>query len=1109
MANVYDLSNMKDTLKGSDYNVNRFKGLQAKIKLCTVPWDQHGNNVIDWKSNEQRNEYFDQLEGHVFDQSTNWNYKNLEVWKAGLGKHAGDIRVPLPYAEGIQFNYVFVELYEVPVEGGNIERRETYFYFLNGLESKAASTTLLALELDTWTTYWPSVSVAGINLNRGHYFHAKAPAVKFLENPIENSLGLTELEPDLPSLQPKVAHSELVSFAKSEPRICVATTGDFTDRRSWFTIIPTGPENEPDARPVSFPAATTPGSQDAPWNPSFDNDRGDYNTTDTVGLKSSVKQMQNGSGSPETLNVYSMTPADYLKFVAYARQDMIQIIDSVKAVYVLDSALINEGGAFTQWGVSFKKVSQSADPKLIGSFSPTQEMFAYPDIAKDFAKLYTRQFARLEISNLQGQKAEISIEEIAETIDVYARSSTLFPYLKLEALLDGVGGRGIKKYAVRPLGTMEASSFGGRWEDYLFDLDIPLFGITVARDQDVAQHDLPKRQQSARASKVEEVYRKARADAAWAAATETIGAVFTNAQADTELARLNETDRARVGYDNSILGAENARDIALANAMKDYGNSTAIINNAFDSGQLENVKALSNSQRAATTGKSNAGIAARGTISLAEISAVASRDTSLADLNMAWDHWKLAAMPIERERLIGKRENSDWNRGGLLNSMQDRWDYVWRSKGVLFSTLVEAARVTAGMGLLTSAQVAAYGAIGSGVSSLPGPSIGSSVEPDSSASGAASGVSGAFAGLASMNPVNMAFTLAINEKIWELQVKQINIQYAESANEYMELNGTTFSYRNRGTKHAEMDHNKFVSELDIEFQINSVFRDWKADQLTTDDIETRKFDVGNLNVATIYNATIQSSTIESGITIAVADNNYSLAMINSTADYDTRLQVLTNNRATDRFVQEADLTQSNLNATSNFETSLAIAIASRDLSITNLDRAYNTHTLANGRTAEASIFGIDTTLAMDYLGADTELGKSRGAWNSDLLSAVQGVPSETTPAAGKAWVDQWGLRGLEVRVLRCTDAVAEQAASTFMLYGYRAPALFVQNPTISMMTGFTYWEGEGLWLKGDLINESNKQILRAIFARGTTVWADPTLIFNIDITANRPIEEEA
>ena len=78
-----------------------------------------------------------------------------------------------------------------------------------------------------------------------------------------------------------------------------------------------------------------------------------------------------------------------------------------------------------------------------------------------------------------------------------------------------------------------------------------------------------------------------------------------------------------------------------------------------------------------------------------------------------------------------------------------------------------------------------------------------------------------------------------------------------------------------------------------------------------------------------------------------------------------------------------------------------------------------------------------------------------------------------------------------------------------MLYGYRAPALFVQNPTISMMTGFTYWEGEGLWLKGDLINESNKQILRAIFARGTTVWADPTLIFNIDITANRPIEEEA
>lgn len=1117
MVDVFDLSNSDPFRTKTRFDADKFKGLKAKVKLCWVPWDQNWTNVIDWKSDDQRNSYFDNLEGHVLDEETGWNYRNLEVWKAGLGKHAGDIQVPLPYAEAIQFNYVWVELYEVPVPGGDIERREHYGYFLSGLESKAASTTLLALELDTWTTYWPSMSIGGINLRRGHYFHAKTSAAAFLENPLENSLGLIEPEPDLPILQPKVAHSELVSFQKSEPRICIATTGDFTDRRSWFTVIPRDVEDEPDARAVAFPAATTPGSMNTPWNRPFDAPRGDYNTTETVGHKASVKQMSNGQGSPETLNVYSMTPTDYLTFVAYARQDMVQILDSVKGVYVLDSALITEGASFTQWGFTFKPVRQSADPKLIKSFKPSQDMFAYPDIAKDFAKLYTTQFARIEISNLQGQKAEISVEDIAETLDVYARSSSLFPFLKLEALLDGVGGRGIKKYAVRPLGNLEASSFGGRWEDYKFDLDIPLFGITVAKDQDVAQHEIARREQDARVAKVNELYAKGRADENWLADRGTISADLTNAVAEYENTRYNDTDRTNTAFSNAIKAATNERDTSLATTLKDYNNTSASIDNTYDNAQLENLKTMANAQRSASTARANALINVYTIEANGPLEASTARDNTRDTLQMSYDRWFNYARFVEEVKIHGvapgwnSNEKVEWAKGGVLPNMRNRYDSVWASKLSLFNLMIDAATATAGMGLLTSAKVSAYGTVGSGVSSLPGPSINSSYEGGGTTvgEGGASIGTGAFAGLAAMNPVNMAFTLAINEAIWELQVKQVNIQYSSYADETMELKGTSFTYRGRGTKRAEYDHNSFVSGWEIDMNIWEVDRNFGADRLLNDDLETRKLSTGTAVADRSYHTSIVVNQNNAGAIGNASKNNLEKDQANYTADYDTRLTVIGNDRSVSRFVQQADFDRANLNTGANFDTSSEIALANRTLGYTLLERNYALKNATVPRSMRARFNRIDTTLQLDRLGADVDLGKANGAWSSEFLRSVQGEPGQYGESSGKAWIDQWGLRGLEVRVLRCTDAIAEQAASTFMLYGYRTPGLFVRNPKISTMTAFTYWEGDGVWLQGDLINESNKQLIRKIFERGVTVWSDPTLIFNVDITANRPAEEEA
>lgn len=1075
---------------------------KAKIKLMSVPWDAKYEHVVDWKSEHDRDEWFESQDGYVWEDSTGWNFKSLEVWKAGMGKHEGTISVDLPYEAALNYNYLAVELYEQPVPGGEGNRREVYFYFLTSLNKISPSTTTLYLELDTWTVYRNSVNFEAINLERGHHFLSKTSAAKFLSNPLENNLGVTAPEPDLPALKPKVSYTQLVSYSKSSPRVCIATTGDFQNLRSWFTVVPKTANENPDSRPVAWPEASTPGEMSAYWNKSFNKGRGNYNAFDSVGLKTSVANHKIGRGTPEGLRVYSMDPVEFNEFINWAKQNALQVIESIKAIYVLDSAVISESTEVTQWGYTFKQVNQTSSPKLLEELGITKAMFGYEANAADYAKLYTSQFATIEVSNSQGGKAEIAIEEIAKTLSFYSRASSLFPFLKLEALIDGVGGSGVKSYAVKPLQEVSAKIFGSQWENFVFDLDVPIYSIYVDKAQEVGQKEIAARDNAARAAAAEKVIADEMTDLSW---------------------RLSLRDRIAWHYatDNSIKSDRTtqtaAMNLAYANAMRlidlEETNTNRDIDTAYDNAGLSIDVDDSNTTADLSKNKANAERIASNTKVTAEDSAeVAARVAGkTAEINNS--NAKLSAELPYKLWFDTERETARIAFRDKQKNLMDNFDDVWRNNTNLYNVSKNIAISSEAMGVMTSANLAAYGALGSGLNSIPAADLGGMIGSGGKGARASMGGAGlgAVAGVAVLDSIKSFFNVKeINEQIWNLQAASSFMLHGEGGT-YAVINPVDKDrepviYSGPGLKETEFNHSLdndlagYVMQLaneQVDYDAGVTIRD-NAETLSKQYAETladRSYAVETANIADNYNVVLGN----------ILKNNL-VSIANYNADYSVGSANLQRRIAKDEAIRESVKLKDSVNLEDKLDTDRAIAEATKATTTANIDTAIDRYRVNSlNENYEQKTNNAEDSQSTGKLSNSVDLGLKQAAWTAEFLRSVQGAPSSIGEASGKAETDVWGQRGLVVSVRRCTDSTAKQAAGIFSRYGYMADGTMVEDINLSVMTAFSYWKGSGLWITGDRVNETNKEIFRRAFERGITVWSSPTLIFNVKLSENKTV----
>jgi len=113
-------------------------------------------------------------------------------------------------------------------------------------------------------------------------------------------------------------------------------------------------------------------------------------------------------------------------------------------------------------------------------------------------------------------------------------------------------------------------------------------------------------------------------------------------------------------------------------------------------------------------------------------------------------------------------------------------------------------------------------------------------------------------------------------------------------------------------------------------------------------------------------------------------------------------------------------------------------------------------------------------------------------------------PVQTNPTGGNVYAYNEGQIGLDFRVKTLQPGIIDQVTSEWFRFGYSYNGyVYLDNiQKLKQMKHFTYWRTGEIWITGQDINESNKEILRKAFMMGTTIWSDPSKIGVINVKQN-------
>lgn len=1139
MAEWDDLSNLEEQVFSTEtqFDYDKWSDIDnAVLTFTNVNWDAEYKSVVDWKTDEARDLYFDTLQ-NKYTIDSGWNFKQLEQFNVRAGKHMGVIRVAEPYESMIKFNYVKIELFRQPVNSEGT-RREIFYYFISPTISKIApNTTELILELDSWTTFKNSLNISGLNLTRGHYPTALTPTDVYLENPLDNNYGLTTLEPDLPSVKPLISNEKLISFQKNSPRVCIATTADLSDTDSFWLNV-SDIKNVKQDQNKSMPPSDW-------WNSRLggDNDKSYLGHNGSAPI-AAVGNNQNNNGVP-SLRVYSMAPATFDVFINFLRFRIPQVLKTIQGVFLLDSELISEGTEIDFFTYKLKPVVQQNSYKIIDTFKPSKEDFDYSDKYKDFAKLYTTQFAVMEVSNLQGKTVEISVEDISEGLEFYSRSSAAFPFLKLEAFINGIGGSDKRTYAVKPWNNMNAELFKSSWEDFNFDINIPVYGVFAEATEingmkvNAAIYDsinsantifkntkeLIDAREKNRNDDIDKIFNNKK---------DNIANTYTNTIAEINKEYDNRLNNINMDKDNSTIRVNknfNNRSDEIENV---YTNTISMINKEFDNVSDEIFRIRANTRALNNMNFDNAG----------DEKTINDRNTNLTFDNRKNElgaiEWKAQQDLVFLSRVSNRKNNEtiDYFAEVEDNSITTE-NLIMEYDTVLYNTTQAISKMTAYINLRQGALSAelsyatsTMNVVGNTVSSVL------SLSPSSFVSGLTTNT---------VEKVEAENLLYINSETLKDAHNLLNAgtTFIEPpmmlGSEYATRTGTPFttSVNVQGQNFSYTGYSKTYTELEATEKTrlaNNSRSLYSLQKSLERENEFRSIDSSE-NMYLIQDTVLglhEKSTLTSETIIA--DRTKAIGLANNATTYNiaANIQGVTNDNADNQYDTSAGVNDRN----KTVDSAIASRIRTTDIGINNRTRTSdlavvdNTYTVSS--TINSRIKTVDSAIAERNKNVDNAINsrtqsvdKAINEYISDkerlvntrdyntkqlnasaeLYNAVIDEPTMYSENSGNAWIDSWGLRGLDIRVRRCSRATEERAGRVFYRYGYTTSNMWIDEPEFSVMKHFSYWQASDLWINGASVSETNKIIIRNIFLRGTTIWNDPNNVNNGSLILDNKIEQ--
>lgn len=367
------LSNVDVWQYRNNFDYSRWED-NARIKLCTVNWDADYNNVVNWKSDEARNAYFDGLEGCKVDEPTMFQVQP-----------DGTVKVPVPFNAATQCNYLVLDYPVMSTPDNPVSyaapARNRFLYFCEAVEELAPNTTLCHVQLDVWSTYINSVDVSGMMLARGHAPMASVTATDYLKNPYANQAMLTA--PDVtfgtfartPSVKSHIFNGEVLAV------ITMSATGWGV----WGT--------------------KAAGTWRVPAEPLYLDD------------------------TPSLLSL-SVAPANLAPLLTAMKTEVPQAFQTIRAVWFAPVELVETGEPYTFAGTSVRRVFANPWTDFeVAAWSKSD--FGYPAKCDDMAKLYTYPYARI-MAHTDAGDIEVKVEETEGNISVAARLNLAGPFINVD-----------------------------------------------------------------------------------------------------------------------------------------------------------------------------------------------------------------------------------------------------------------------------------------------------------------------------------------------------------------------------------------------------------------------------------------------------------------------------------------------------------------------------------------------------------------------------------------------------------------------------------------------------------------------------------------------------
>ena len=434
-----------------------------RVTLCSVPWRSDYRDVVEWSTNAERDLWFGSLDSRVVQPvSVSRRVENI-------------VRLEIPYAEALAYNYLFTDYYPEPVPGSTEDRR--LFYFVSSVEYLAPSTTAFVLEPDLWTTYRSGLELGEILLEEGHAPADALGVEEYLADPLGTVAGLGMPEPVTPSGARRVASSDDRPLMAGDKSLVFFSPLDPSAWLSGVLVVGSGAG-----------AYTPPTFVDTPDRYGYEYAVSGFNvaTAGTWGSYSApAAPLSSLSGNtPTQIHLYAI-PTEAL---VDAGSDILArypgIVAASTAVAVVPSDLLIGDFLRRIDGVPVYHARPVGSSQLAPHPLAAAD-FDMPASVAGYAKAYTYPYAWYELVGGDGSSLEIRVEEVSGGELVLEQLLALSaPLLAWSIDVPNVGSGSSRRVTWTRLdGTTTYSAWhAGTWTETLLSLGIPTYSVRVSGD---------------------------------------------------------------------------------------------------------------------------------------------------------------------------------------------------------------------------------------------------------------------------------------------------------------------------------------------------------------------------------------------------------------------------------------------------------------------------------------------------------------------------------------------------------------------------------------------------------------------------------------------------